>query len=236
MDPFKVLGLTSDATEDEIKKAYRTLAKKYHPDNQQTGNEAKFKEVQEAYEYALDIKKNGGRAYQRSQYANNGSSQNYYGQQTAFDDFFSAYGFNFDDLFRGTNNFYQSSGGNDQSLYNSAAAYINSGKYEEAIAILNSIENHGPTWFYYSAIAEAGLGSNVTAKQYAKAAMDMDPNNLNYRNLYNQLNQNKRAYRAYTNAYNRGFSNYGSSMCTRIIIFNIILNCLCGRPFGFCCF
>ena len=61
-DPFSVLGLSSTATEDEIKSAYRKLAKKYHPDlnpGDQTA-EQKMKEVNEAYAEALRIRKNGG--------------------------------------------------------------------------------------------------------------------------------------------------------------------------------
>ena len=61
-DPFSVLGVSSSATEDEIKSAYRKLAKKYHPDvhpGDQTA-EAKMREINEAYAEALKIKKNGG--------------------------------------------------------------------------------------------------------------------------------------------------------------------------------
>ena len=47
-DLYEVLGLKKGASKDEIKSAYRKLAKKYHPDNHETGNADKFKEVQEA--------------------------------------------------------------------------------------------------------------------------------------------------------------------------------------------
>jgi DnaJ-class molecular chaperone len=48
-ESYKILGLTSDATEDEIKKAYKKLAMKHHPDRE-GGNEEKFKQIKEAYE------------------------------------------------------------------------------------------------------------------------------------------------------------------------------------------
>lgn len=50
-DPYQVLGVTPEAPLTEIKKAYRTLAKAYHPDlNKEPGAESKFKEIQEAWE------------------------------------------------------------------------------------------------------------------------------------------------------------------------------------------
>ena len=61
-DPFSVLGVSSSASEDEIKSAYRKLAKKYHPDLNpgDASAEEKMREVNEAYTRALQIKKGGG--------------------------------------------------------------------------------------------------------------------------------------------------------------------------------
>ena len=65
-DPYKVLGVSPDATDIEIKNAYRALARKYHPDNYDSSNpladlaSEKMKEINEAYDAILEMRKNGG--------------------------------------------------------------------------------------------------------------------------------------------------------------------------------
>lgn len=94
-DYYQILGVSKDAGEAEIKKAYRKLAHTYHPDKK-GGDEAKFKEVNEAYQTLSDPQK-------RQQYNQFGSS---YQQATGGAGGFSGFGggsqgFSFDDIFGG---------------------------------------------------------------------------------------------------------------------------------------
>ncbi len=82
-DPYRILGISPDATDDEVKKAYRALAKKYHPDRYQNSPLAqeaseKMKEVNAAYEEILRMRKNGEKASYQSSYSGTYSSSSRY--------------------------------------------------------------------------------------------------------------------------------------------------------------
>lgn len=84
---YETLGVSSSASQEEIKKAYRRLARKYHPDiNKEAGAEEKFKEINAAYEILSDDKK-------RAQYDQHGDSM--FGNQS-FHDFAKGQGADFD--------------------------------------------------------------------------------------------------------------------------------------------
>lgn len=123
-DYYKILGVDKKASQEEIKKQYRKLARKYHPDKNpdDKASEEKFKELQEAYEVLSDKEKRskydtlgsnwkqyqhagaGGGGFDFSQWANSGNGRQY---RTSFDDIFGGGG--------GFSDFFQSFFGGGQS-------------------------------------------------------------------------------------------------------------------------
>src|SRR3989338_7203603 len=102
-DYYRILGLTKEATEDDIKKAYRKLAHKYHPDK--GGDTGKFKEVSEAYQILSDQDKRAqydkfGRVFDGSAAGTNGFSWGWGGQQEqGFEDREMGFDFDLGDIF-----------------------------------------------------------------------------------------------------------------------------------------
>lgn len=84
-DYYKILGVEKSASKDELKKAFRKLAHKYHPDKKD-GDEAKFKEVNEAYQVLGDEKKRG----QYDQFGSDFDSQGGFGGGMGWEDFMNA--------------------------------------------------------------------------------------------------------------------------------------------------
>ncbi len=133
-DYYKVLGVSESSSADQIKKAYRDLAKKHHPDANQ-GNkhaEEKFKEISEAYYVLSDAKKR--KEYDSFKRSGFSSGANYGGAQN----FSGAQGFNYDDIlraFRGS----QGGGGRTSSFRFGGSA---SG-FEDVFADLFGAQNSG---------------------------------------------------------------------------------------------
>ena len=109
-DYYEVLGISKDASETEIKKAYRKMAKKYHPDiNKEPGAEDKFKEVNEAYEVLSDPQKKA--TYDQFGFAGMDGAQGFgQGGFGGFEDFGDIFGSFFGGGFGGGSSRRQSSG------------------------------------------------------------------------------------------------------------------------------
>ncbi len=210
-DPYKVLGLDSSASDEEVKRAYRRLAKKYHPDLNPGDQEAarKMQEINAAYDQIKDPDK--------------------YRQQQS-----SGYGGGYYDPFGGYRQ-QQSYGSQAQDQYHQAAyQYIRFGRYQEALNVLNNSDQRNARWYYLSALANDGLGNQVTALEHIRKAVSMEPDNMEYLSALEQIEHGGVRYRQQAGNF-RGFT-MGGDPCMNLCLcylFNIF--CCGGRGFFLCC-
>ena len=198
MDPYQILGVSPSASDDEVKQAYRTLSKKYHPDaninsEHQAEYTEKFKQVQNAYKTIMDSRKKG---FTQQNFGGQGQSQ-------------STYQYN----------------GNEQAAFNDAAAYINAGRFQDALNVLEQIRTRKSIWFYYSALAMNGIGNNVTALEYAQTAAQMEPGNIQYIFLVQQLQAGSGQYRSTQQSYGSPYS--AINCCYSFMMLQLFMSCCC---------
>ncbi len=247
-DPYQVLGVSRTASDDEVKKAYRTLCKKYHPDANvgkpdAAQAEKKFMEVQQAYEEIMHRRQGGGtragsgyngEQRQSAGYGGYGGQQGGYGEDP-FASFFGGYGYG------GYQQYNRQYGEQETSTEQRAAMhYINTGHYAEALNALGAVEpgKRGARWYYLSALAHNGLGNNAQAMEYARQAVNMEPGNGQYQQLLSQLQSGGAWYGQRGEEYGRQTFGRGNLCCT---IMALELCCMCcggGRMmyYPMCCF
>ncbi len=211
-DPYKVLGVSPDASDEEIKRAYRRLAKKYHPDLNPGDQEAarRMQEVNAAYEQIKNPEKAG-------------PQQNPYGN----------YGGGYYDPFGG---YYQQSQSSNQAgdPYQTAAyQYIRFRRYQEALNALQNSTDRNARWYYLSALANHGLGNQVTALEHIRRAVSMDPDNQEYLFALNQIERGGAAYRQQAGNF-QGFT-MGGDPCTNLCLCYLMNLFCCGGRGWFCC-
>ena len=160
-DPYSVLGVSSSASDEEIKKAYRELVKKYHPDNYADNPladlaEDKMKEVNEAYDAIVKMRTQGG-GYRASGNAGGGQS---YGNQ----------------------------GGYNNVSFQQVRLLINQNNLGEAERILRSSSSQTAEWYYLMGMIAYRKGWMDDARQNFYTACSMDPTNMEYRQAMNSMN------------------------------------------------
>ena len=207
-DPYKVLGVSPDASDEEIKRAYRRLAKKYHPDLNPGDAEAarKMQQVNDAYEQIKNPQK-----------ASNQSGSGY----GSYDPFGGYYG----------RTSQQQTAGEDPYL-RSAYQYIRYGRYQEALNALQNSTDRNARWYYLSALTNDGLGNQVTALEHIRKAVSMEPDNMEYIRVLNQIENGGSAYRQQAGDF-RGYNMRGTPCSSMCLCYLAQLFCCNGR--FFCC-
>lgn len=216
-DPYEVLGVTRNTSMDDIKKSYRTLSRKYHPDsninnpNREQAEEM-FKEVQQAYEAIIDEKEHGKTVYSQSAgaYRSTTDQSGYYGPKSGP----------------------KTATGNQDSRIVAATSFCNNGYYAEAVAVLDTVPYSEKTahWYFLYAFAKRNLGDIVEARDNIKIAIHMDPNNMQYRKMYEDMEFGNNWYQESANTYGAYRNNY-ADCCIKCLIFEIAIDacCLGGR-------
>lgn len=198
-DPYSILGVSATASDDEVKRAYRELARKYHPDNYQNNPladlaEEKMKEINEAYEEVNRIRSGGGSS----------SSYNYGG---------AAY----QNAYQGT---YQRQSSSGNSVYQRVRQCINIGDLNTADKLLHDVQTQDAEWHFLAGSIAYRRGWLDEARQKFQIACSIDPSNPEYRQALNLMQQGGQSYRAY----NTGGGMDTMDCCTTLMC----LNCLCG--------
>lgn len=211
-DPYQVLGISPSATDDEVKQAYRRLAKKYHPDHNNGSAEAekKMMQVNDAYAQIMDMRKNGGAS---SSYSSGG---------------YNSYGGN-------ANGGYGAYGAyNGGSAYSGAQRfaivrqYLAMGRYYEALQLLQQMNEHSAEWYYLCARARQGLGDDISALNFARQAANMDPGNREYSDFVNDLMAGGEAYRQQ----GVNFGGIQNAVCGNPCLTCLLFNMCCGGGCG----
>ncbi|MCQ2463156.1 MAG: J domain-containing protein [Clostridia bacterium] len=165
-NPYEVLGVPENASEEQIKAAYRALVKKYHPDNYSgtpladVANE-KMQEINEAYDAITTGKYRSSSSYGGYGYSNNAG----YGQYA---------------------NTGYSNSEKEQQIYQQVRASIQYRRFDEAESILNTVpsEERRAEWNYLKGQIAYNKGWFDRAAEYFTVAYNINPNDPEYRKAY----------------------------------------------------
>ena len=205
-DPYKILGVSPNATDEEIKTAYRELAKKYHPDNYSGSPIAdlageKMKEINEAYDTVVAQRKRqkseGGTSY-AGVTGNPGNGSGY---------------------------------GSTNSGFSDVRNLIMSGRIADAEQILNGVplEGRNAEWFFLKGTVLYKRGWLEEASNSFSRACQMDPGNAEYRAAMNQVtNQRNGAYGGYNPNMPRTNGCSSCDVCSSLLCADCCCECMGG--------
>ena len=202
-DPYKVLGVSPDASEEEIKKAYRALARKYHPDKYRDSDLAdlaseKMKEINAAYEEIKTIREKGGPTY--------GNAGGYGGYGAGG---YGAYG--------------TSTSSNPR--FAEIRRHINMGNDIQAETLLNNFveADRGAEWHFLMGSVQIKRRNFVDAQKYFDTACAMDPYNREYRAAQEYLRSRAGGYGSGRGA--AGGEDCGCcEICTGLVLVDLCCN------------
>jgi molecular chaperone DnaJ len=199
-DPYSVLGVSPSATDEEIKKAYRELARKYHPDNYHDNPlsdlaQEKMKEINEAYD-AVTKNRAGG--------AGHSGSGAYSGSYSG--------------------GYASSSGGSPE--YARVRAAINNGDLGLAEQLLEAASARNAEWNFLMGSVCYRKGWLDDALNYYQTAVSMDPSNAEYRQALNYMNRGGQAYRPYGYSAPATGGCSACDICTAMLCADMCCNCM----------
>lgn len=216
-NPYQILGVSETASDEEVKKAYLNLARKYHPDNYHDNPledlaQEKMKEINAAYE-EITKERNGVKS--------SGSYGNYSG----------GYGYGYGNSGTARQSWSnQSSSGS--SVLQQVRIAINSGDLSRAESLLAAFENHNAEWNFLKGVVCYRRGWLDEAKHYYQTACQMDPGNTEYRSALDYMeNGSADAYRPGGGSFGTEFC-VGDNLCYKLCCAYLLCNG-CGY-WGFC--
>lgn len=201
MNPYEVLGVSENATDEQIKNAYKELVKKYHPDRYQNNPladlaEDKLAEINEAYDTIMKMRSSGYGGGYGGGYNNGSSSYNNSG-----------------------------SGSYSGADYQQARRHIDAGNLGAAEQILNQTGDRSAEWFFLNGVIASRKGWYDEAVNNLQTACNMEPANFEYRQHLNSMINRGQRYQ--NNAMNRGYGGTSDDMCCQALQCYICADCCC---------
>jgi len=214
-NPYEVLGLKEGASIEEIKKAYRDLVKKYHPDRYRDNPlsdlaEEKLREINEAYDILIKNAGNGRQQYSYQQQQQQQQQRQNTGAGTGY--------------------------ANDNPMFYQIKMMIQNGNYVQAQQLLDSMQVRDSTWYYLQGLLFLRRGWYDRANVLLRRAVEMEPGNPEYREALNRVNNQYTGYNQnpyfYRNSYRQ--SPDMCSICTTLWCADSMCEC-CGGDLIGCC-